>query len=207
MTQLCLVTMTTGSTMCFWKSWWKKAVWEGRSACWRHKTSAAPSQASVGSLAALFRLRHGERLLIICAADASASPRTLGFGSLRIPGVRTAGGLLMYYLVHLLEEENGFFSLSPPNSPALLYIPFSLFCREPSQLLSFQAWPWGQSYSRPVARACRSKGLGRQTDRPHLNQKLGHGSILFRIPVCTHGRLRTKAISSCRIILFSPSWA
>lgn len=168
MTQLCLVTMTTGSTTCFWKSWWKKGVREGRpaTACLGHKTSAAPSRTSVRSLDALFRLLPGERLLIICAGDASASPRTLGFGWLRILGVRTAGGLLMYYLVHLLEEENGFFSLSHPNNRALLYISFFLFCREPSQLLSFQAWPRGQSDSRPVARAWRRKGLGRQTGRP-----------------------------------------
>lgn len=58
----------------------------------------------------------------------------LGFGSLRILGVRTGGGLLIYYLVNLLEEENGFFSLFHPNNSTLLYISF-LFCGEPNQLL------------------------------------------------------------------------
>lgn len=161
----------------------------------------------MSSLDAPSCLMQGECLLRLCASNPSASPRTPGFGSLRVLGVRTGGGLLIYYLVNSLEEENGFFSLSHPNNSTLLYISFLFFCGEPNQLLSFQAWPWWQRYSQPVARASRSKGLGRQTDGPRLNQKLGYGSILLKIPESTHCRLLTKAISRCRIIPFRPPWA
>lgn len=61
-----------------------------------------------------------ECILRISDCNSSALPRTLGFRSLKILGGRTGGGLLIYYLVNLLEEENGFFSLSHPNNSTLL---------------------------------------------------------------------------------------
>lgn len=62
----------------------------------------------------------GEHILRVSDCNSSALPRTLGFRSLRTLGGRTGGGLLIYYLVNLLEEENGFFSLSHPNNSTLL---------------------------------------------------------------------------------------
>lgn len=62
----------------------------------------------------------GEHILRVSDCNSSALPRTLGFRSLRTLGGRTGGGLLIYYLVNLLEGENGFFSLSHPNNSTLL---------------------------------------------------------------------------------------
>lgn len=46
---------------------------------------------------------------------------------------------------------------------------------------------------------------GRQTDRCALNQKLGGGNVMLKIPESIHCCLLTKAISRCHIILSRPS--
>lgn len=142
--------------------------------------------------------RTWERILRISDCNSCVSPGAPGSGSLRIRGGRAGGGLLICYLVNLLEEENGFFLFPTQTTPP--------FCISPSS--SSLESQTSRSLSRPGPRDTDSPGqwqgsgeakasMGRQTDRPPLNQKLGYGDVTLKIAESTPYRLLTKAVSRC----------